>query len=345
MVAERQNGRRRVFQDLEPRCEPAWRHAGNLDRVELLEPVQRAGLDPLAHGRNGAERHELPIRPGHVDVLQLVDGEPPGALDLRNDLVASAVDVESVDEVAAEHRRQIGAYLLHAEPHRGDLVAIDDDLRFRLIDANVGERWKRELSALDRFLDELLRKAHHLLVARGRREDELDGHETWARKRGGKKHRCTYAADSGELLLELLLDGENAPLALRPRLDQHPAEPLAGERHLEAVVELRGRLEVRVDGFGVRNHLFERRVRRHVDGAEDDTLVFVRRELGRREHVHRNQEQRENDPRGVEGGPHVERIGERALVRPLDPVERAIDQPREERLVGLGAQKLRRHHG
>ena len=57
-----------------------------------------------------------------------VGREPARALDLRDDLVAAAVDVEAVDEVAAEHRRQIGADLLHGQAHRRDLVAIDDDL-------------------------------------------------------------------------------------------------------------------------------------------------------------------------------------------------------------------------
>src|SRR6185295_10439499 len=117
---------RRVLQNLQPRVETARRETGNFDGVELLEAVECPRLDALSHGGDGGELHELTVGPGDVNVFQLVDGEPARALDLRNDLVAATLDVESIDEVAAQHRRQIRAHLLQAETHRRDLVAVDD---------------------------------------------------------------------------------------------------------------------------------------------------------------------------------------------------------------------------
>ena len=93
----------------------------------------------------------MSVRPAHVHLDQLLRREPPDALHLRDDLVAAPVDVEAVDEIAAQHRRQIVAYLLHAEPHRGRLVAIDDELALLLVDLDVGDRRKSELAAGQSF--------------------------------------------------------------------------------------------------------------------------------------------------------------------------------------------------
>src|SRR5262249_2406741 len=101
----RQDPRRGVLEDAQPLVERARGAAEDLDRVQLLEAVQRARLDALAQRGDRAERHQLAVRPGDVDLVQLLGGEPPRALDLRDDLVAPAVDGEAIDEVAAQHRR------------------------------------------------------------------------------------------------------------------------------------------------------------------------------------------------------------------------------------------------
>ena len=64
----------------------------DLGGVELLEAVQRARLRGALERGKGGELHELPAGAAHVVVLQLVGVEPLGALDLRDDLVAAALD-------------------------------------------------------------------------------------------------------------------------------------------------------------------------------------------------------------------------------------------------------------
>ena len=87
----------------------ADRHAADLDRVELLKAVERARHDRVLEGGDGAQRDQLAVRAGDVDVAELVGVEPVDPLNLRNDLVAAAGDIEAVDEVAADHGRQIRA--------------------------------------------------------------------------------------------------------------------------------------------------------------------------------------------------------------------------------------------
>ena len=69
------------------------------------------GCGRRLEGRERRERHELAAGAGHVDVCELVGREALGALDLRDDLVAAALDAEAIDVVAAEHRREVAAGL------------------------------------------------------------------------------------------------------------------------------------------------------------------------------------------------------------------------------------------
>ena len=80
-------------------------------------------------GRRGA---------GDVDLLELIGRQPLGAHHLRNDLVAASLDAEPVDVVGAEQRRQIAAGLAQIDALRAQLVAIEDDLRLRLIELQIG---------------------------------------------------------------------------------------------------------------------------------------------------------------------------------------------------------------
>ena len=304
-VTRRQNARGGVFQNAKPTIERARSDAGDLDRVELLEARQRARLDAFAQRRDRAERHERPVRTGDVNVVQLLGGEPTGPLYLRDDLVASTRDAEAVDEVAADHRREIGAHLLEAQAHRRDLVLVDHDLGLRLIDANVGDGRKGELATLHRLLRELLGEANELFVARRRCDHELHREEASARQRRRQKYRRAHSRDPAELLHHLFLNWKDGALSLVPRLDEHAAEAAGRERELEAVIELRRGMENALHFGCVRRHLLERGVGLHVDGAEDDALILVGRELLRREHVHRYDEQRERDPHHVDRRPRA----------------------------------------
>ncbi len=106
-----------LLEHLEARVERPRGDARDLDRVELLEAVQGARLDAFLDGRDRAERDELPVRAGDVDLAELRRGQARRALDLRDHLVAAAVDAEAIDEVAAEHRREIRRDVLHREAH------------------------------------------------------------------------------------------------------------------------------------------------------------------------------------------------------------------------------------
>ena len=77
-------------------------------------------------------------RSGHVDLLELIRGKPLCPLDLRDHLVAAALDAETVHVVAAQHRREILAGLTQFDALRAQLVAIEDHFCLRLIELQVG---------------------------------------------------------------------------------------------------------------------------------------------------------------------------------------------------------------
>jgi hypothetical protein len=56
-----------VFKDLAPFVQLRGR-PGELDSVKLLEAVERARYHAVVDGRDRAERHELVVRTGYVDV-------------------------------------------------------------------------------------------------------------------------------------------------------------------------------------------------------------------------------------------------------------------------------------
>src|SRR5262249_8698201 len=95
------------FHDLERPLQRLRGEAGNLDGVQLLEAVQRSRFEAGANGGDRRQGDELTVRPGDVDVGQLARRQASGPLDLGYHLVAAPVDVEAVDEVAAQHRRQV----------------------------------------------------------------------------------------------------------------------------------------------------------------------------------------------------------------------------------------------
>src|SRR4029453_2012123 len=82
-VAGRQNFARSAFEHLESVIQLGG-HAGEFDGVELLEAVERARHGAVANRGDRAESYKLVAGTGHVDVLQLIRVEPPGARDLRD---------------------------------------------------------------------------------------------------------------------------------------------------------------------------------------------------------------------------------------------------------------------
>ena len=126
-----------VFQKLERGVDRTGRHAADGDGVELLHAVERTRDGLVLDRGDRAQRNQLIVRPGHVNVLQLFGIEPIHSFDLRDHFVAQAVHVEPVDVIAADAGGEIGADLLHVEPHGRNLVMIENDLGLRLVDLGV----------------------------------------------------------------------------------------------------------------------------------------------------------------------------------------------------------------
>ena len=100
----RQDGSGFVFEEAQRPVERnrRWDHTLNAHRIELLEFFQLPGLGGGPQACERRQRHELVARSRDVHLRELIGGEPLGALHLRNDLVAPALNTEPVDIVAAE---------------------------------------------------------------------------------------------------------------------------------------------------------------------------------------------------------------------------------------------------
>ena len=109
--------------------------------------------------------------------------------DLRDHLVAAAVEVEAVHEVAAHQRRQVRADGRHIEAQRGHLVAVHDQLHFGLIDLGVNDRREGEHAAGRSLLLQLLGVLQDRLGLGGGADDKFHRElaAAWQRGRGGGK--------------------------------------------------------------------------------------------------------------------------------------------------------------
>ena len=223
-VAGRHDFRRFVLKETQGLVERTDGHAAQLHCVELLEAVERTRLGRLLHRGYRTERHKSSVGTGNVNALELVGIESSRALDLRNDLVAAAADVETVDIITADHGGNVLADLTEIQPEGGHLVAVDEEFDLRLVDLGVDDRREGEHAAGRRFL---LQRAGDLedLLGLGRRgNDEFDGEVTAARQ-GGRSHRTD--ANAGN---PVQFGGKSGPhlvrraLAFAPRREAHTAE-------------------------------------------------------------------------------------------------------------------------
>src|SRR4029453_13444645 len=92
------------------------------------------------------------------------------------------LDAEAVDIVGAEQRRQIAAGLAEIDPLRSQLVAIEHDLRLRLVELQVGGR-EDEQAARERLLHQLIGELAQLPGLGRRRDYEVDRKVATAGKR------------------------------------------------------------------------------------------------------------------------------------------------------------------
>ena len=169
-----------------------WWRDDTLDAhgVELLEFLQLPRLRRGAEAAECRQWDELVVRAGDVHPWKLIRGQALGALDLRDDFVAPALDAEAVHVVATEQRRQVLARLTEIDALRAELVAVEDDFGLWLIELHV-RVGKDEQPARERLRHELVRQVAQPLRL-GRRGDHQVHWEVAAagQRRRGQRDRA-----------------------------------------------------------------------------------------------------------------------------------------------------------
>src|SRR3990172_1160703 len=338
-----QDLRRFVLHEAQRLVEGPDGHAADLDRVQLLEAVERTGHDRFAQGGHGAQGDQPAVRTGNVDLLELAGVETVHPLDLRNDLVAAARDVEAVDEVAADQPAQVAADLLQAEPQGGHLVPVDDEFGLGLVDLDVDQRREGEHPALHRLHLQVLGEFQDL-AGFGRRSHHEFDREIAAAGEGRRGDR--EDPDAGNLLQRLLDTGENledGSLAIIPWFGDHAPETGVGEGDLEGEVGFRHLVEDPVDLRGEEAVLVEGGVGGRVEDAEDDPLVLHRSQLLGGHDEHRHGDEGYRDPDRVDRRTRRQGGIETAAVGVFQALEIAGDAAGQAALPGAGLEQPGRH--
>ena len=290
-------------------------HALHSDRVELLELLQLARLGGRAQGGERRERHERIMRlvcrsagggASDVDLRELVGCQTVSPLDLRNHLVASPLDAEPIYVVAAEKRREIQTRLAQLHALRSQLVAIEDDLRLRLIELQIGIGVDEE-AARERLLHQLPGDVSKLLRLRRRRDHQIHREVSASgKRRGGERD----GADTRDLRERAHQSNQQLLRALRPLapgLRHQSPESGRRERDLENTLGL-GEGPVGVVNLGSEElRLVDGRIRGCLNDREDDALILGGRELPLREQVKRHRQQHHDRPQHEHHRPVAER--------------------------------------
>ena len=353
-VAGRQLLLRELLQIGQRLAERAGRHGGERGRVELLEvaDARRDGLRLQAHDRRG--RHHAAVRGADVVVVELVRIQAVRLLHLRNHLVRAAGDAEVVHVTAAEHGAERGADVLHREPERGDLVAVDLHGDLRLVELQIAVDVV-ELAAVLRRLEDVARDFIEIRERLGGADHE--GHRrvgaaAAGRQRGRLRGVDRRTGDLVDLGLHVVLQLGRVALALAPGLEDDAGQRRvrtldAGE--LEDLVVLGHAGDDVIDLLRVQLHLVDGRIRRRVAVGDHETLVFLRRQLVLdAERLRRDQHQRDqaddDEAEAHDRLPVAQHRAEHALVDAARALEIAIDRLHELAFAMLGAQELRGHH-
>ena len=259
--------------------------------------------------------------PGDIDIEELFRIQAVRPADLGDDLVAAAGDVETVDEIASEHGRQVRAYLLEVEAEIRDLVAVDDDLGPGLVDFDVDDGREGEHAAIHGLDLDLAGELQDRVRLRRGRQEKLD-RELPAARQGRRRHgEHPDARNAGEFSLNLRKDLENGAVALLPGLEDHAAEAGCGTGDLEGELGFRHAQKNLVGGRGIPAVLIEGRIGRRIEDAEDDSLVLGRRQFHRRHDEHGNGEKACDDPDRIDRRAGVEGRIEQLSVEESQPVE------------------------
>src|SRR5216683_5511614 len=159
-------------------------HPLNCYSIELLELLQLPRLGRGFQGGEGREPNQLVVGSSDVDLFQLIRRQTFGALDLRNDLVAPALDAEAVDIVSAEQRGKVLTSLGQVHSLSTNLVTVEDNLSLWLIELQVGVG-KNEQATGECFLHQLIGEFTELPRFSRRHDHKLNRKisTTWQRGR------------------------------------------------------------------------------------------------------------------------------------------------------------------
>ena len=272
-------------------------------------------------------------------------GQALAALDLRDHLVAAALDAEAVDVVAAQQRREVAAGLAQVDALRAHLVAVEDDLGLRLVELQVGVG-EHEQAAGERLPHQLVRRTRRAAAARRSRRSRS--------RPGSRRRRAAAAASAGSRARRgSATAGPTTPScsccvvlrALAPRLRHHAAEAAGRERDLEDAVRLGERLvdvvrsaSRRASSGRASSSRRPGRSRRRRPGPRRAPAPAARTGRRARSAAPRSPTARA-PPAGTRSVPASARDVGAAHV-----VEAPVDQAGEAALGVAGAQQLRAHH-
>ncbi len=218
---------------------------------------------------------------GNVNILQLLGSQTVGPLNLRNDLVTTAGDVETIDVVSTDHSRQVATDLLQIETEHGYLIAIDDEFTLGLIDFDVNNRRKQEHAALHGFELQLLSELQDLLGVGCGGQNEFYRKVAATRQGRRRDREHADAGDAAQLLLDLRHNLKHGALALFPGLGHQTTKAGGRGGELKGEVRLRNAEKNIVGRRGVATGLIQGGIGRGFKDAENDPLVLARRQFHR----------------------------------------------------------------
>ncbi len=121
----------------------------------MLKTVQRSRLNVGLDMGKGRQLDRLPIRSGHIQVLQIVGGQSIDTFDLGNDFIATALDAEVIGVTASQQGCKVTTHLPQIQPHGRHFVPVEDNVGLGQIIFEIAIR-KDKFTALERRSNQLL---------------------------------------------------------------------------------------------------------------------------------------------------------------------------------------------
>ncbi len=151
------------------------------------------------------------------------------------------------------------------------------------------------------------------------------------------------AGNAADLVLHFRHDLEDGAFAFAPGFEHQPGKPVVRKGDLERLSSPPAGQHFAVDGFGVKRGLVNRRIRRRLDDAHHDALVFCGREFFGRHHEHAGSPAGPGPSRRYKppDGPRASRPARGH--RPDGGDRTAVDPPGEAVLLAPGVEQLGRH--